>query len=288
MEGFAGRGLGWQRDLKDPRDYQPQHAAVQALFAELASPRSRQRRLPPSIDLREYLSSARDQGSVNSSTAFAVLALVGYFEARTSGRVLDASRLFLYQMALKLLRLTGNASVDLRTTFKALVRFGTPPEVYWPYAAERLCLDPTDAFLFSFGRDYEAIRYLRLDAEDGEKTLRVVKAYLAAGFVTAFGFSVPSSLTAEADVGYRPQFDSIRGGQAVLAVGYDDSRRIASDTGALLFHGSWGAGWGEQGCGWLPYSFVTNQFAVDFWTALRPDWATSGTLSNPAPGLANY
>jgi C1A family cysteine protease len=282
MEEFECRGMGWQRDLKDARDYEPEHPAVRELLQDAGRSRPRQRRLPPAMDLREYLGSPRDQGSLNSSPAFAVLALVSYFEARTYGRTLDASRLFLFQMALKLLRLTGNASVDLRTTFKALVRFGAPPEHFWPYRMDRLSNDPTDAFLFSFVREFEAIRYLRLDATDGEKTLRAVKSYLAAGFVMAFGFSVPSSLTAEGDISYRPQFDSILGGQAVLAVGYDDRRRIASDTGALLFRGSWGAGWGEQGCGWLPYSYVTNQFAVDFWTVLRQDWVRSGTLGNPA------
>ena len=287
MEGFETRGMGWQRDLKDARDYQSDHAAVQELMQQLGRPRSRQRRLPPSMDLREYLAAPRGQGILNSSTAFAVLALVAYFEARARGRVLDASRLFLFKMALKLLRLTGNANVDLRTTFKALVRFGTPPEHYWPYDADRFHIDPTDAFLFSFAREFETIRYLRLDAADGDKTLRVVKSYLAAGFVMAFGFSVPSSLTGEADICYRPQFDSICGGQAVLAVGYDDNRRIASDTGALLFRGSWGAAWGEQGCGWLPYSYVTNQFAVDFWTVLRHDWAASGTLGNPTTNIDN-
>jgi C1A family cysteine protease len=281
MEGFETRGMGWQRDLKDARDYQPNHSAVQELLQKLGRPRSRQRRLAPSVDLREYFPSPRDQGPLNSSTAFAVLALIEYFEARTSGRLLDASRLFLFQTALKVLRLMGNASVDLRTTFKALVRFGTPPERYWPYEADRFHLDPTDAFLFSFARDYEAVRYLRLDAADGDKTLCVLKSFLAAGFVATFGFSVPNSLTAEADVGYRPQFDSFRGGQAVLAVGYDDSRRIASDTGALLFRSSWGPQWGERGYGWLPYSYVTNQYAVDFWTALRLDWVKSGTLNKP-------
>ncbi|MBC7856089.1 MAG: C1 family peptidase [Pirellulaceae bacterium] len=282
MEELKSLGMGWQRDLKDGRDFGPGHIAVRELMERLGGHRSKLRRLPASIDLREYLPSPGDQGSLNSSTAFAVLALVAYFDARTTGCVLDASQLFLYQMALKVLRLTGNASVDLRTTFKALVRFGAPPETYWPYCVDRLALDPTDAFLFSFSREYQTIRYLRLEGAGGEETLRQVKSFLAAGFVVAFGFPAPSSLTAEADIGYRPSFDSIRGGQAVLAVGYDDSRRIASDRGALLFRGSWGTQWGEQGYGWLPYSYVTNQFAVDFWTALRPDWAESGFLNRPA------
>jgi C1A family cysteine protease len=281
MDGAEPRGMGWQRDLKDGRDYRPDHAAVNELLSKLGRSRLRRQRLPASIDLREYFFTPQDQGSLNSSSAFAVLALVGYFEARSRGHVLDASRLFLFQIALKLLGLTGNAGVDLRTTFKALARFGAPPERFWPYEAERFQFDPTDAFLFSFARDFEAIRYFRLDAADGENTLRLVKSFLASGFVSAFGFAVPSSLAGDADIGYRPLFDSIRGGQAVLAVGYDDNRRIASDTGALLFRGSWGARWGEAGYGWLPYTYVTNQFAVDFWTAFRNDWVDAGPWLRP-------
>jgi C1A family cysteine protease len=286
MEWFLSRGMGWQRDLKDARDYQPNHPDVRELLQELRTQRPRSRRLPTSVDLREYFPAPEDQGTLNSSTAFAALALVGYFEARTAGQVLDASRLFLYQMALRLLRLSGNAGVDLRTTFKGLVRFGAPPEAYWPYEIERFHTEPTDAFLFSFARDYAGIRYLRLDASDGEKSLRVVRSYLAAGFVIAFGFSVPSSLTADGDISYRPQFDSIRGGLAALAVGYDDGRRIASETGAILVRCSWGTGWGENGYGWLPYSFVTDEFAVDFWTAIRTNWVESHVLSRPAIDMA--
>ncbi len=281
MERFESRGMGWQRDLKDARDYRPDHPAIREFFEDLGRNRNRHRRLPSTVDLREFLPLPRDQGNINSSTAFAVLGLIGYLEARTIGRSVDASPLFLFQMALKLLRLTGNASVNLRTTFKALVRFGSPPEHYWPYSLDRFHSDPTDAFLFSFSRDYESIRYFRLDASDGATTLRVVKSYLAAGFATAFGFCVPSSLTEESDIIYRPQFDSIRGGQAVLAIGYDDGRRIASDTGAILFIGSWGAKWGERGCGWLPYSYIVNQFAGDFWTGIRPEWLKSGVLNKP-------
>lgn len=281
MEGLESRGLGWQRDLKDARDYWPEHPSVCDWMEKLPPSKSQSRRLVPSIDLREYLRPPHDQGTLNSASAFAVLSLVEYFEARIHGRTLDASRLFLYQMALKLLRLSGNASVDLRTTLKALIRFGTPPEAFWPYGVDRIHLDPTDAFLFSFSRDYEAIRYLRLDAADGAMTLRVVKSFLSAGFAIAFGFSVPSSLTPDPDIQYRPQFDSIRGGLAALAIGYDDRRRVASDTGALLIRGSWGCTWGEQGCFWLPYQFVINQHAVDFWTVLRPDWVEAGVLSKP-------
>ena len=46
----------------------------------------------------------------------------------------------------------------------------------------------------------------------------------AQGFPVLFGFPVPTSLTVAANIPYRPTFDSIRGGHAVLAAGYDDQK----------------------------------------------------------------
>ena len=76
-------------------------------------------------------------------------------------------------------------------------------------------------------------------------------------------------------------FDDIRGGQAVTAVGYDDNRRIRSDRGAILFRSSWGSQWGDDGFGWLPYSYVREQLAADFWTVIKPSWLQSGEFGRP-------
>jgi C1A family cysteine protease len=282
MEGGDARGLGWQRDLKDGRDYHPSTPLVQGLLQRLGRPRSRSHRLPPGVDLREYLGPVPDQGRLDSSPAFAALGLVGYFEARTLGRAFDGSPLFLHQTALRLLR-RAEGGVDLRTTFKALRRFGAPPAAFWPYRDRPPPPAPRDGFLYAFAGDVEDLRYFRLDAPTGEGTLRAVKSFLDAGFVVAFGFPVPVALGDEADVAYRPDRDAIRGGQAVLAVGYDDRRRVGCETGAVLFRNSWGPTWGEVGYGWLPYPYVTTAAAADFWTAARPPWVEAGILTRPRP-----
>jgi C1A family cysteine protease len=30
--------------------------------------------------------------------------------------------------------------------------------------------------------------------------------------------------------------------------------------------------WGEQGYGWMPYDYVVNTLAADFWSLLSMDW----------------
>jgi C1A family cysteine protease len=53
--------------------------------------------------------------------------------------------------------------------------------------------------------------------------------------------------------------DQKLGGHAVLIVGYDDTKKC------LIVRNSWGENWGDKGYFYLPYQFVINGFAFDFW-----------------------
>jgi C1A family cysteine protease len=283
MSGFMPAGLGWQRDLPDPRDLSPSEPCVRDLLRGLRRPRPARGGAPAALDLREYFPPAGDQQTLQSCCAHACAGLAGYFVRRSFGRALHGSALFLYQTARRLAGAPDDRGVGLRATLKALLRFGLPPEQFCPYDVARFAEEPA-AFLYSFGNEVRPALYVRLDARQapGREALRSVKSFLAAGFPSAFGFTVFSSASAGADLPAPTAFDSVRGGQAVVAVGYDDGYRIRSTRGALLVRNSWGRAWGDGGYGWLPYAYFEEGLAADAWTLLGPDWLASGEFERPA------
>jgi C1A family cysteine protease len=189
--------------------------------------------------------------------------------------------LFHYQATLDLLGQNPNSNTDLRTGLKALVRFGLPPERYWPYDVQSLHTQP-GPHLYGYAESFRAIQYVRLDGRGstGRETLERVKSFLAASIPVAFGLPVPSSCKVSGDFLYRPEMECPEGGQSLIAVGYDDDKLTATK-GALLVRNSWGLDWGDQGHAWLSYEFVLEQQTADFWTILRPDWIESGELFRP-------
>ncbi len=297
--------LGWIPDIPDFRDYSRETPAVRDLMAGArrrpvrpprragggGRPAGASEPLPPAVDLRSHCSPVEDQGNLGSCTANAGTGIIEYYERRAFGRHLEASRLFLYKAARNLMKISGDTGAYLRTTIGAMVLFGVPPEEYWPYddRPDRFDREPP-AFCYAFAQNYKTIRYYRHDAPGtpGGETLNRVKAHLAAGHPSMFGFAVYSSIEEAGGDGASPfpgPRERIEGGHAVAAVGYDDRLKIRNEkngggetTGALLIRNSWGRGWGDGGYGWLPYAYVLRGLAEDFWSVLKKDWIDTGAF----------
>ena len=160
-----------------------------------------------------------------------------------------------------------------------------PRRDLYPYDADGLD-DTPDPFLFCYRACFDALAYQRLDpaGTSGQRTLDEVRAHLAAGFPCAFGFPAVDGLTDDPDIPFPTVHDGVRGGQAAVAVGYDNGRRIRSTTRRAAGPRLVGrARWGDRGYGWLPYAYVEAQLAVDFWTLLKADWLESGEFTRPRP-----
>ena len=294
------RATGWIPDYPDFRDYTEETAEVRkileptGLLAEPAGTKKARvstrpgRALPGSVDLREWCSPVEDQGRLGSCTAHAGVGLIEYYERKSFGRHIDASRLFLYKVTRNLMKMRGDTGAYLRTTIGAMVLFGVPPEEFWPYTDSLQDFDrEPPAFCYSFAQNYKTIMYYRHDppSAEAETILERIKTYLAAGHPAMFGFTVYSSIEQASENGQIPfpsRRDRIEGGHAVMAVGYDDKIKIknrydtSSTTGALLIRNSWGKDWGEEGYGWLPYEYVRRGLAEDFWSVLKKEWIDTG------------
>ena len=286
ITGRGKYGLGWIPDYPDFRDYTEKTDGVRKVLETTGLLRAKS--LPASVDLREWCSPVEDQGSLGSCTANAGVGIIEYYERKSFGRFINASRLFLYKVTRNLMKMSGDTGAYLRTTTGAMVLFGTPPEDYWPYTDDEKRFDrEPPAFCYAFAQNYQTIQYYRHDppGSKAEEILKRVKTYLSKGHPAMFGFTVYSSIEqAEktAKIPFPSPKEKIEGGHAIVAVGYDDKMKIKNrygkieTTGALLIRNSWGKEWGEEGYGWLPYDYILKGLAEDFWCVLKKEWIDTG------------
>lgn len=291
-------GTGWLAPQPDLRDYTPLHRQITSFNRKLKLPsltgKPRPSDVRPSdlrrVDLREWCSPIENQLDLGACTAHAAAGIVEYFEKRAFGRHIDASRLFLYKTTRNLMQVSGDTGAWLRDTMGALVLCGVPDEKYWPYKVKDFDKEPT-GFVYALAENYSTVKYFCHDPQGFDTpapaVLDSVKKYLDAGIPSMFGFWGFESFEDSdqpGDIPYPCKGENAQWGHAVMAVGYDDNRKISNlkckteTKGAILIRNSWGMSWGDSGYGWLPYEYVLNGLALDFWSILDMRWIDTGNF----------
>ncbi|MFC1475595.1 C1 family peptidase [Candidatus Zixiibacteriota bacterium] len=293
-------GTGWLPPLPDLGDYTEGHEKIKGMVETLNIPPTMNLTgLPSKCDWKKYCSPIESQGNLGSCTAHAGMGIVEYFERRAFDKHIDGSRLFVYKTTRNLMGVVGDTGSWLRNTMGALRFCGVPPEKYWPYTdckqpgpgGERTFDEEPTAFVYSVADEYNALRYFCHDPlgknVPADTVLARVKIYLAYGIPSMFGFwGFPSFgyTDVKGGIPYPCPGEPVDWGHAIVAVGYDDNMKITNTlcnkatTGALLIRNSWGTGWGDKGYGWLPYAYVKDKLAMDFWSLLQMEWVDTGNF----------
>lgn len=257
------RKFGWKPDLPDYRDLK---YSLHVEYKETPL-------LPPSVDLRPDLSPIEDQGQLGSCVANATCGNLEYLQLRDIrenepgperfGDAFDAlSRLFLYYNCRAI---DGDISFDngtqIRTAILSLRDSGICRETSWAYDTSQVYMCPPPAAYIEAAQHTVTTGY-RID----NTNLTAMKQCLANGFVFVFGVSIYTSFmsdyAAKTGIIFMPRFfESKLGGHALCCVGYDDKKKD------FLVRNSWGAGWGDQGYCWMPYTYLNDAgLCSDVWT----------------------
>jgi C1A family cysteine protease len=252
-------GLGWKRDLPDPRDL---------LFS---APLSVLQALPSKYEVTTNFP-IYDQGRIGSCTAQALAAAVEYGRMKAHQTpAFTPSRLFIYYNERDI---EGDVPVDagayLRDGIKALQKLGVCDEELWAYddtpppapgapfpPNARGGARPTAA-CYAAAAQHQIVSYQRLN-----QTLSQLQGCLVSGYPFVFGFTVFNSwyATKPKVVPLPHNGEPPIGGHAVLCVGYDNA------TGLFKFRNSWGAAQGDQGYFYMPYAYLLSpNLAADLWT----------------------
>jgi C1A family cysteine protease len=247
------QGLGWIPDIPDHRD---RTYAAPMLPPNVAIPRS--------VDLRPHCPAVYDQLSLGSCTANAIAAAIQFDQMRQKfASPFTPSRLFIYyNERTREHTISSDSGASLRDGIKSIASQGACPEDLWPYLDDaQTFAKPPPKICYDVASQHRAVSYARVP-----RVLAQFRGCLASGYPFTYGFSVYDSFmsNAVAATGVVPMpgpNEQLLGGHAVLAVGYDDVRKM------FISRNSWNASWGLGGYFLMPYEYVLDpNLSDDFWT----------------------
>jgi C1A family cysteine protease len=241
--------LGWVPDIPDHRDH------------SYAAPIGWLVKLPPKVDLRAQCPPVYDQGQLGSCTANAIAAAIEFDQMKQKMEYFMPSRLFVYynERAMEG-TIDSDSGAQIRDGIKSINKQGDCPEKLWPYIVVRFA-DKPSASCYTNAVKHKAVLYQRVS-----RIANQMKGCLASGYPFVFGFSVyesfmnPTIAKSGHAVMPKPK-ESLEGGHAVLAVGYDDVHQW------FIVRNSWGIVWGLEGYFTMPYDYLLDEhLSDDFWT----------------------
>lgn len=213
--------------------------------------------LPTKIDLRKDMSPVRNQGQFGSCTSFATMGLQEFLLKKQGRFVQQAPAFNWYQSR----RQTGAKGKDdgVPTEFalKMLDAYGSVPESDFPYLAGSKQQDETARLGFLTAQPSSELtnkgkKNRIMTGYKSVTSLSGIKKGLADGTPVVVAMHVFSNIGNTPKSGLMPlptNKDKYEGGHAVLAVGYDNEKRV------IIIRNSWGSDWADGGYFYMPYEY---------------------------------
>ncbi len=243
----ATHRFGWIPDRPDHRDYR--FAALGEVLAKL----------PAKVDWTSKCPPVYDQGQLGSCTANAISGAIEFDRMKQRLNDFTPSRLFIYYNE-RVMEGTvqSDSGAAIRDGIKSVAKQGDCPETEWPYEEKKFAVKPSPP-CYKDALKHTTVTYQRID-----HNLTQMKGCLAGGYPFVFGISVYANFPMNTKTGAVPMPGNAAGtneGHAMLAVGYDDAKRV------FIIRNSWNTTWGKKGYGTIPYEYLLNSdLADDFWT----------------------
>ena len=303
ISSFDGKipfSIGYIPDLPSSSDYTPETKKISELvntsFEGIAGIDAGASASNTKADISRFDSLIKDQTNIGACVGMGTTGNMESFIRKKFNVSIVLSPRYSYKItrySMGELYNWNDSGAFIRSGFGAAVTHGVAPERYWPWMSRDNTIrnqwnDVPDQLAIPYAMNYRIRKYARLDpiGYTAPETLAKVKASIGIDQnPVTFGFTCFSSLFSEETTKTgkirmrQPIGDEITGGHCVLAVGYDDTMNIAGKTGALKIKNSWNTKWGEAGYGWLPYAYILEGAAADFWVILDMDFQETKPFS---------
>lgn len=212
-------------------------------------------------DLRKWCSPVEAQFQIGSCVANSTVGALELLQIKNNLPFVDLSRMFLYYNA----RLMHQAQMldegtYINLAFQTLLTIGTCSEKTWNYNVEKVFVRPTWA---SYREAYvnKISGFYRLD-DDMKTCHEQIKHALASGYPIVFGTNIDKDFVYETKSDGLIAMPKARredvGGHAMLIVGYNS-------LGQYIVRNSWGPTWADQGYCYIPFKYLDETEANDFW-----------------------
>lgn len=213
-------------------------------------------KLPKRVDWTATMSPVRDQGDEGICVGFATAAgMKEYQETLDYQKLVALSPRFVYSECKKIDGMPKSEGTTIRCAMQVLKGKGVCREKFWPYQAHQK--DKPKKGAVQDAKKFCISTYARI-LDLGELRLN-----LASKGPCVIGVEVFEGLmrTKTGLVPMPKKNETVLGGHAICCAGYDDKK------GLVKFKNSWSAKWGDEGYGYLPYTYI-ERYMMDAWSTV--------------------